>query len=140
MDAQSYADGLREFADWIDEHADELNDSDIGNFSPPGKVYWFTHSREQFAKAVRILGRGAKTKDEQWFNVTRDFGVVELEATCARHTVCERVVRGTREVTKTIRDPEALEQVPLVEVTEIVEDVEWVCPPALLAIEDEAAV
>jgi hypothetical protein len=136
MDAATYAQGLRDFADWLDNHADELDDTTIGNFSPPSTVYWFTHTREQFARAVRVLGRGAKSKDENWFNVKRDFGLITLEATCQRQIVCERIVKSTREVTTTVRDPEALEAVPLVEVTETIEDVEWVCPPALLAFVD----
>lgn len=133
MDAIEYARSLREFADWIDAHHDDLADDEIGTFSPPSTVYWFTYSRAQFARAVRVLGRGAKSKDEGWFNVTRKFGLIELEATCARTTVCDRIVHGLKTVTKTVPDPDA----PMVEVTEEVEDVEWICPPSLLA--DEAA-
>jgi hypothetical protein len=45
--------------------------------------------------------------------------------------VCERVVTGTRLETKEVPDPEALKAVPLVTVTETVEDVEWRCMPLL---------
>jgi hypothetical protein len=44
-----------------------------------------------------------------------------------RAEVCTRVVTGTREVVKTVHAPDA----PMVEVTEVVEDVEWVCEPLL---------
>lgn len=46
-----------------------------------------------------------------------------------REAVCRRVVTGTREVTKTVPAPGA----DTVEVTETVEDVEWVCDEPLLA-------
>lgn len=48
-----------------------------------------------------------------------------------RAEVCERVVKGTREVVKEVPDPDALKAVPKVTVTETVEDVEWVCKPIL---------
>jgi hypothetical protein len=50
---------------------------------------------------------------------------------CDRNEVCEKVVTGTREVTKEVPDPEALAAVPKVTVTETVEDVEWRCHPIL---------
>lgn len=61
-----------------------------------------------------------------------DFGgglVVKVYAD--REQVCERVVTGTREVTKTVKDPDALAAVPEVEVTVTEEDVEWICKPLL---------
>jgi hypothetical protein len=53
--------------------------------------------------------------------------------TTSRDEVCRRVVKGTREVTKKVKDPEALAAVPEIEVTETVEDFEWVCEPLLPA-------
>jgi hypothetical protein len=61
-----------------------------------------------------------------------DFGGgVVIKVYAEREEVCERVVKGTREVTKTVKDPEALKSVPDVMVTETVEDVEWICRPLL---------
>lgn len=56
-------------------------------------------------------------------------GGVRVQVLAARDQVCKRVVTGTREVTKTVPDP--MITVPTVEVTETVEDVEWVCEPIL---------
>ncbi|HET6291734.1 MAG TPA: hypothetical protein VFG33_00115, partial [Kribbella sp.] len=56
-------------------------------------------------------------------------GVIEVHVGAYRDQVCERVVTGTREVTKTVPDPSVV--VPDVEVTETVEDVEWICGPLL---------
>jgi hypothetical protein len=63
---------------------------------------------------------------------------LRLALTAYRNDVCERVVTGTREVTKTVKDPEALAAVPEVEVTETVENVEWICG-SLLAPEGPVA-
>lgn len=56
-------------------------------------------------------------------------GGVGINVIATRAEVCERVVTGTREVKKTIPDP--MVTVPTIEVTETVEDVEWVCGPLL---------
>jgi len=54
-----------------------------------------------------------------------------VTVTTSRDVVCKRVVTGTREVTKTIPDPEALAKVPQIEVTETERTYEWVCEPLL---------
>jgi len=54
----------------------------------------------------------------------------------ARDEVCERVVVGTETVTRQVPDPELLAAVPIVTVTETVEQVEWRCG-SLLAPADE---
>lgn len=64
-----------------------------------------------------------------YFDAVAKIGVIELQVGAYRDQVCERVVTGTREVTKTIPDPTV--EVPVVEVTETVEDVEWICGPLL---------
>lgn len=141
MDAATYAQGLREFADWVEAN-EELIAWELGRADEDKPFHFnlYATNRGDFLRYVKAAGRGAKEVDGTWFHIVREFGPVKLDVFCTRDLVCERVVKGTREVTKTIRDPEALEAVPLVEVTETVEDVEWVCPPALLAVEEEAAV
>jgi hypothetical protein len=54
-----------------------------------------------------------------------------VELAAYRSAVCERVVTGTHEVTEKVQDPEALAAVPEIEVTRVVEDVEWICSPVL---------
>jgi len=129
MDAIEYANGLRELAAWVEDNADELNGSDSSILGQT-KFHWFTYTKRDFTTAVRTLGRGAKSKDELWFNVDRDFGGITVQVTTARSTICERVVVGTTTKTAMVPDPDV--EVPMVEVTEEVEEVEWVCPPALL--------
>lgn len=55
------------------------------------------------------------------------FGPHGFHVWVEREEVCTRVVTGTREVTKTVPAPDA----PTVEITETVEDVEWICTPLL---------
>lgn len=75
------------------------------------------------------------TKDiGDYAGVVVRFGEVGVHVYAARGEVCERIVTGTREVTKEVPDPDALAAVPKVTVTETVEDVEWKCTP-LLAVE-----
>lgn len=82
-----------------------------------------------------------QTSTRSGVNVTKDigdyagvilrFGEVGLYVYAGRGEVCERIVTGTREVTKEVPDPKALAEVPKVTVTETVEDVEWKCTPLL---------
>jgi DhnA family fructose-bisphosphate aldolase class Ia len=71
----------------------------------------------------------ADDDSERHFRAYAKFGPIELAVHTERKTVCERVVTGTETVTKQVPDPAA----PLVEVTEEVEKVEWVCRPLLAA-------
>ncbi len=85
-----------------------------------------------FARAGKAAGAEvSKTYDDTYGNVLLRFGPVEIEGYAAREQVCIKRVVGTREVTKTVPDPDALAAVPTVEVTETVEDVEWDCLPLL---------
>lgn len=91
--------------------------------------------REQMAAIARMLP-GPLEKDvwghgeNHYFDLKAKIGgTIDLHVGAYRDQVCERVVTGTREVTKTVPDPAVV--VPQVEVTETVEDVEWVCTPLL---------
>lgn len=66
-------------------------------------------------------------KDVSYFELDGELAGLKLTLSALRDSVCERVVTGTREVTKTVKDPEALAKVPEVEITETVEDVRWEC-------------
>lgn len=128
---------IREAIDWLEAHPevpmpvnldDSLYATEYGGFAfhidakatlaamaraLPGKVEKEAHSNGQFYLTGRVAG-------------------IRMHAIATRSEVCERVVTGTREVTKTIPDPAVV--VPVIEVTETVEDVEWVCGPLLKAV------
>jgi len=122
---------LRQIIDWLQAHRDVP-----APFHLLGdKLYIYLHGedpRAAMAAIARAMGNADKSIDGDHFELRRRFGVITLVASARRDEVCERVVVGTREVTRRAPDPHALAALPVVTVTEIVEDVEWVCPPSLL--------
>lgn len=136
MNAAKCASGLREFADWIEEHGDS---NDI--YLYPGQMSMFVEcpDKEVFQRVARMLERGAKRELGGNLHLDRSFGMVKVSAYTARENVCRKVVVGTSEVTREVRDPEMLEQVPLVTVTETVEEVEWVCGPIFAGDREEVS-
>jgi hypothetical protein len=78
-----------------------------------------------------------------YFSLRGSLHGLRMEICAYREAVCERVVTGTQEVTKTVKDPEALAAVPEIEVTETIDTVEWRCgsilaPSAPAQVEDAA--
>jgi hypothetical protein len=68
-----------------------------------------------------------------YFDMVGSLHGLQVKLNAFRDAVCERVVTGTHEVTEVVKDPEALAAVPEVEVTRVVEDVEWICSPIMSA-------
>lgn len=126
MELLEYVEGLREFADWIERNGEELPD-----ILYPGMLCMYVkcESATEFRRVTRMMGSGRKRELLGDMHVERTFGLAQVSAYTARENVCERRVVATREVVKNVPDPEAVAAVPLVEVTETVEDVEWVCGP-----------
>ena len=84
------------------------------------------------AAAARALrGPWVKTGDGTYFDLSGRVAGLSVRLCAYRDQVCTKVVTGTREVTKMVKDPAALASVPEIEVTETVEDVEWQCSPLL---------
>jgi len=141
-DRADYIAGLRALADLLEQH-DELPLPSHGASQPLD--WWIWEHEVEDAKAVmativRLLP-GAKSKvvgesgASSWFTVEAKLHGLRINVNARRNTVCRRVVKGVREVTKEVADPEALAAVPTVTVTETVEDVEWVCEPLLAPVE-----
>lgn len=132
--AQEIAIGLRALADMLDANPDLDDDTYLRYMFAPLNVY--TKNRAAVARFARAaMGAGVKVgkhQGEKWAGIDIPFGNrVELHVFVEREEICERVVTGTEEVTKEVPDPEALAAVPLVTVTEVVEQVEWICRPLL---------
>ena len=124
-----YIAGLREIADWWEQHPE---------VEPPvdQRVLVYVQTKEDLADVARALGRAEKYGDDNWFGVKRKFGPIYLDAYGERQTVCTRIVKGTRTVTHEVPDPDAT--LPTITVTEEVEDVEWVCEPLLSVVDGGA--
>lgn len=137
---QAFIDGLHQIADFLAEHPEvplpTMGSSIGGKYEPTLSIFTQCESRDErdqktmLADIARAMGKAEKSTHHE-FAIWRRFAGVILAAYAERNEVCDRVVTGTREVTREVRDPEALAAVPLVSVTETVEDVEWVCTPLL---------
>lgn len=128
---EDYISGLRKLADLLEQRT-ELPIPWHGDMDQGGAlaVYMLSAEREAFVEAVRALpGKAEKAVERDTYRVSTMLDGLGIEIVAFRDNVCRKVVTGTREVTKTIPDPAA--QVPMVEVTETVEDIEWVCGPLL---------
>lgn len=125
--AAEMAAGLRALADMIQAHPEVVDDLRY-------PLNWMMTSVDGRTEVSRLARAGAKSGaavkkhgTDRFAGVDIAFGPVNLRVYADREEVCERVVTGTREVTKEVPDPEALAAVPTVTVTEVVEDVEWRC-------------
>lgn len=127
----NYTAGLRALADLLDRHPELELPLHGGQFSPITVYPNRETAREQAQKWARAAGGADKDFRDGWVDVHLRLHGLRVDVTVCREAVCERVVTGTREVTKEIPDPEALAAVPTVTVTETVEDVDWVCVPLL---------
>ena len=126
-----YVAGLRALADLLERHP-ELQ-------LPANEVHWHFLSgpnpKADLAQFARLIGgeiaKGTYGDDSSkygsYFELRGQLEGLNVSASAYRDSVCTRVVKGVREVTKTVPAP----GVPMVEVTETVEDVEWVCAPLL---------
>lgn len=122
--------GLRKLADLLEAHSELPLPYHGFDSYVPLTIYMLGSDRPAFVDAVRALpGKANKRVDNDTYRVSVKLDGLEVEVAAYRDDVCERVVTGTREVKKMIPDPNVV--VPVVEVTEVVEDVEWVCSPLL---------
>ena len=134
-----YIDGMRELMDAL-----EANPSIPLPYQGTGMAMTFHFLMTADPRAEMAAAAVALPCD--WRKVPREFDSgpayldlqgairgVQVTLTAFREDVCRRVVTGTREVTRTVKDPDALAQVPEVEITETVEDVTWECGPLLAA-------
>lgn len=127
-DRQPYIAGLRQLADLLEDNTD----LPLPYHGTMSELAIFADSKEQLVAVARALpGKVGKTFDDRsdtyGFELHGSIGGLRVIVYGDRNEVCQRVVTGTREVTKTVPAPDA----PMVEITETVEDVEWICSPLL---------
>jgi hypothetical protein len=124
-----YTKGLRALADLLDNNPELILPYD-GSNDRYGllSVIPGDDSAEQLAAWAKALpGLKKKQVSGEYLYLTGALHGLHLQVIGQRDQVCRRVVTGTREVTRTVPDPNA----PTVTVTETVEDIEWVCEPIL---------
>ncbi len=121
--------GLRQLADFIESR------TDLPLPTCRASLYlWGDDARPQLAGIARVLGTAAKKADEFYYGLTKDFGPVVLSVKASRENVCERVVVGTK-TTEYLVPPPGVEMEKRIDTEEIVE---WICPPSILALADDA--
>lgn len=143
-DRGGYTAGLRALADLLDANPHVPLPHAGSKISPLSIMHLSGYDEESrateraaFAETVRAFpGQREKRawaadSGTAYFDVDAQLEGLHVRVTAFRDTVCDRVVTGTREVTREIADPTALAAVPTVTVTETVDDVEWVCQPLL---------
>jgi hypothetical protein len=141
----AYTAGLRALADVLDRH-DEVPLPHAGNGTEIS-INFLSGQDPRAALAAAARAIPCDWRKDAWeapdgrnayFDLLGELHGLKLKLCAYRETVCERVVTGTREVTVTVPDPEALAAVPKVTVTKFVDDVEWRCGSVLaLAKKDE---
>lgn len=126
----AFLDGLRVFIDRCETTPDLIPDS--GLTIVKGVHRWGGEAPAvQMARlAVAAGGKWEKRSDGDTFDLIGFFGPHKMILFTSQENVCERVVT-TETITREIPDPSV--EVPLVTVTEEVEQIEWKCPESLLA-------
>ena len=110
---QAFIDGLHQIADFLAEHPEvplPYLGGDIRAGIPRHCLPIYLVSgpqREDLAVIAKAMGSASKVVDPDGdrFYVTRRFGAITLAASASRDEVCERVVVGTKEVTREVPDP-----------------------------------
>jgi hypothetical protein len=118
---RAYIDGLRQLADWLEDHP-MLPAPSSTDF------YIFAYSKEKFSEYARGMGKAEKSSSGGYFNITHEFpGELKLQLTATHGAVCEKVKVGTRKVVKKVYpDVQPTEEI-------VEEDIyEWVCPESVL--------
>lgn len=139
--ASEVAQGLHEFADFIEANPDFL---DVFGYHTSELIRYVTP--DEFPAAVEALG-GHRTKDArgEFFGVVRTFGVLDVRICTDRDAVCEQVQTGTRQVERKVVLPSIQEQIDRLQaeytVTEVVDEpvYEWRCSDSILRPHDESA-
>lgn len=128
--ASEFANDLRGLADLYDRQP---------NLRVPANasLHIFVFDKAEMAEQASALGRGEKSTDTAFVNLTRRFGSsLKIIIAASHEDVCEKKVVGTRTVTR----PVVVDTGKTTTVEE--EIVEWICPDSFLSpyTEDEVSV
>jgi excisionase family DNA binding protein len=121
-DRKAYISGLRDLADLLDDYPDLPLPYD----GTASRLTIFTSTKAELQAYARLIPGtlDKETSDGPYgFALTGALDGLRLRIYGKRAEVCERVVTGTREVTVSEPDPEAVAVLPLITRTETVEDV-----------------
>jgi len=118
-DRDELVEGLRAFADFIEERGLELPIQ-----SPKMKlteILYGENAKEKIQNVARKIGRAEKNWGSYYFDLRKEFGPVTLEFSVQKEQVCQKRVVGFKDVPEYI-SPARREEV-----------VEWTCVDSILA-------
>jgi hypothetical protein len=129
-----YVKGLRVLADLLETHPELPLPYTAGTEDSPAHRLTFYYlgaddPKARLAEFARLIPGTLRKEatDGRTLRMVGRLAGLWVQGVAEREAVCERVVTGTREVTRTVFGP-----APVVgEVTETVEDVRWDCAPLL---------
>lgn len=125
-----YCAGLRGLAELLETHPD-IPLPYTGDLSP---LSWILASGDDQRAILAAIARALPGKVDKRvrgdaFDLHGSIRGLRVGVIADRDEVCVRKVVGTEQVTRTIPDPSV--EVPMVEVTETVDRIEWECTPLL---------
>jgi len=118
-DRDELVEGLRAFADFIEERGLELPIQ-----SPKMKlteILYGENAKEKMQNVARKIGRAEKNWGSYYFDLRKEFGPVTLEFSVQKEQVCQKRVVGFKDVPEYV-SPAHREEV-----------VEWTCVDSILA-------
>lgn len=122
------AQGLRELADWIEAHPDNLAAQAVAHDMNKIGTGTITFNAVEFHTLASALGgERQKDVDDDYMIVTRKFGPVLVRIRGSRESVCVAKVVGT--VTEELPARDAIPAQPARTVKRDI--IEWECPPVL---------
>ena len=99
MTSKEFVDGLRQIADWYEQHPD----FPLPHLCDAGMDIFRVNSADELAQAARTLGTVEKfTIGDALYGIRRTFGALRLQIIVDRAVVCTRRVVGIEEVPETV--------------------------------------
>lgn len=130
--------GLRALADLLEQHDELPLPYDV-------TALWISSGPRPEQRAIaqtftRVMpGTIRKGVRGDAFDLDGEIGPIHVGLIVQRDAVCQRVVTDVTEVTREVPDPDALAAVPMITVTETVEQVEWICSPVLAQVAQQVS-
>ena len=125
METIEFTQSLRQIADFYDKHP-EVPLPDAFRFA-----IYTVDEPEDIAPIAKAFGSSFKSYDDNYFKLTKRFGVIDLQVVALRDKVCTKRVVGTKKVI--VKTP-VVNDLPISYIEKEVEQeiVEWDCGDSIL--------
>jgi len=89
-------------------------------------VYFFCYNEDEWKEILAEMGTFTKDSTDYSLEATHTLGTIRMLATIGHEGICEKVLVGTKEVTKEVYPDDVKPET----VTSTEDVYEWVCPPS----------